>query len=589
MVSLRDALTNMVSECFQACGYDRRYGVVTVSKRPDLGHYQCNGPLTAAKEYKTNPREIATAVVDRLKDASEFKDVSIAGPGFINFIIDDAYLADHVAGMAGERLGVPKIETPLSIIIDYGGANIAKPLHVGHLRAGIIGEALKRIARFIGHKVIGDVHLGDWGLQMGMVIGEIQRRLPDLPYFAESHAGPYPESAPVAPSKLDEIYPAASALCREDDEALEGARRITRELQEGRRGYRELWQKIHDVSVADLRDDYEKLNIEFDLWLGESDTQPRISSLIERLSNEGIAEYSQGALVIWVDLPDDKKELPPLLLLKSDGAALYGTTDLATIDQRMSDHNPDLILYIVDKRQSDHFQQVFRAARKADIAPESKTALEHVGFGTMNGSDGKPFKTRSGGVMKLKDLIEMLVSKALDRMEEAAVAQDYTAAQKDEIARVVGVAALKYGDLMNQPAKDYVFDLDKFASFEGKTGPYLLYTAVRIKSILRNVADGKLQAGPLIPPASDVERNLLLKIAAFPDQLTAAFSQRGPHLLCDYIYDLASGFSSFYRDHHILRESDSARQSSWITLAGLSLQAIELVTHLLGIELPERM
>ena len=527
MASLRVFLTDIVSECFQTCGYDQKYGQVTVSNRPDLGHFQCNGPLAAAKAYRENPRDIASKIAAGLTKNDVFKTISVAGPGFINIALSDSYLANYVAKMEDARLGVEKVLEPDTIVVDYGGANIAKPLHVGHLRSGIIGEAIKRLARFLGHNVIGDVHLGDWGLQMGMVISEIERRSPTLPYFSDGDNGPYPEQSPVTVEDLDEIYPTASARCKTDELALEEARRVTRELHDGRPGYFALWKKIHDVSVDDLKSDYEKLNIEFDLWLGESDARDRIAQLTNRLVKQGVAERSQGALVIFVARPDDKMDLPPLLLIKSDGAALYGTTDLATIEHRMEQFKPNLMLYVVDSRQSDHFNQVFRAARKAGIAPESEVAFEHIGFGTMNGKDGKPFKTRSGDVMKLKDLIQMLVIKAAERMEEAEVAEKYSAEEKQAIARTIGVAALKFGDLMNQPSKDYVFDLDRFASFEGKTGPYLLYTAVRIKSIMRKAAEQGLSVGPLIPAVSDIERAILLKLASLADQLQISAKQSG--------------------------------------------------------------
>ena len=589
MASLRKNLSDTLSKCFEICGYDPQYGMVTVSNRPDLGQFQCNGPLAAAKKHKKNPREIASEILEALDKSEAPVNTTVAGPGFINISVEDSFLVRNVASMTDDRLGVEGTENPSTIVIDYGGANIAKPLHVGHLRSAILGEVLKRLARFLGHTVIGDVHLGDWGLQMGMVISEIRRRFPDLPYFVTAFAGSYPDQPPVTVEDLDEIYPTASARCKDDESAMEEARAITRELHEGKPGYRALWQQIHDISVIDLGEDYEKLNIEFDLWLGESDANCRIADLTSRLVDKSLAEKSQGALVMFVNEPDDKKELPPLILIKSDGAVLYGTTDLATIEQRMEEYSPDLVLYVVDKRQSDHFSQVFRAARKSGIAPVDKVVLEHLPFGTMNGKDGRPFKTRAGGVMKLKDLIQMLVEKALERMEEAEVAESYTPDEKQNIARMVGVAALKFGDLMNQPSKDYVFDLDRFASFEGKTGPYLLYTAVRIKSILRKASDQNLTIGPLADPTSDVERSVLLKLAALPDQLYAAHQQRAPHFLCDFVYDLSSSFSSFYRDHHILSEEDPTIQASWLGLAKLVLSTVELVADLLGIEIPDRM
>lgn len=593
MARLIEDLATTVSDAFEAAGFDRSHGAVSASNRPDLGQFQCAGALAAAKAAGANPRDIATTVAGRLEDDAMIVSATVAGPGFINIVLDDDFLAGRV-GEVSERLPDAAADSTAdgggqTIVIDYGGANIAKPLHVGHLRAAIIGEALKRLGRALGHTVIGDVHLGDWGLQMGMVISEIARRQPGLPYFDERHEGAYPADSPVGAADLEEVYPAAAARCRENEADLAEAREITRKLQEGHRGYRALWQHIHDVSVADLREDYRKLDIDFDLWLGESDTASRIPALVARLSSAGHAVRSEGALVMFVNEPEDRKELPPLILEKSDGAALYGTTDLATIEQRMEEIEPDLILYVVDKRQSDHFVQVFRAARLAGIAPADTVALEHLGFGTMNGPDRRPFKTREGGVMKLKDLIAMLEAKALERMSEVEVARAYDEQERREIARMVGVAALKFGDLANQPATDYILDLDRFASFEGKTGPYLLYAAVRIKSILRKAAERGLGAGSLLPAQSDAERSVMLTLAQLPDRLARAFDQRAPNQLCDYAYELASQFSAFYRDHHILNETDAARRASWLGLADATLRALELVVHTLGFEIPERM
>ena len=589
MATLLQILSETVSAIFEMCGYDPAYGKVTVSNRPDLAQFQCNGALPVGKSIGVNPRVVAEKVASELSSNPMFKCVTTAGPGFLNLTLDDGYLAGHVATMEPERFGVDPVKKPKTIIIDYGGANVAKPLHVGHLRSAIIGEALKRIAKFVGHKVVGDVHLGDWGLQMGTVISEIARRKPTLRYFEAGYTGPFPKDSPVTPEDLEEIYPTASAKCKEDNAALEEARRATLELQIGNPGYRALWQHIHDVSVADLRKDYAKLNIEFDLWLGESDTQDDWPDLVKLLLDKGLAQRSEGALIIHVDDPDEKKELAPLLLTKSNGAALYGTTDLATIVARMEEYRPDKILYVVDQRQSDHFLQVFRAAVIAGIAPLQDVELEHLGFGTMNGSDGKPFKTREGGVMKLKDLIQLIQDKALERMADAEVARNYKSDERQAIARAVGVAALKYGDLMNQPSKNYVFDLNRFASFEGKTGPYILYTAVRIKSILRKADAEGLKNGPLIAPQSDTERSLMLRIAALPDQVISAHQQNAPQYLCDYVYELASDFSAFYRDHHILSEENRERQASWITLSTRALNIIELIAELLAFDIPESM
>lgn len=589
MKSLREALSEIVASVFVAAGFERAYGEVVGSSRPDLGQFQCSGALTAARQSGLKPHQIAEQVVGRLAQSEILRKVAVAGAGFINLTVTDEFLVEQLQRMAAdERLGCDPVAPSCKIIVDYGGANIAKPLHVGHLRAAIIGESLKRLARFLGHEVLGDVHLGDWGLQMGMVISELERRQPDLIYFDSAYTGPYPSEPPLTIADLEEIYPAVNDRAKKEPAVMAAARHATFELQQGRPGYCALWRHIFDVSVADLKADYAKLSIEFDLWLGESDTQERIPALIEQLEAEGWAYQSEGALVIDVAEPEDKKELPPLMLVKSDGAVLYGTTDLATIKQRAETFHPDLILYVVDGRQGDHFTQVFRGAFKTGMAPAS-LQLEHIGFGTMNGPDGKPFKTREGGVMKLKDLIHLLTDKALERMAAIEIAKDYDQAERLEIARTVGVAALKFADLMNHPTKNYIFDLDRFASFEGKTGPYLLYTAVRLKSILRKAAEQKLTVGPLILPASEIERDILLKLAELPDLLPLAFEKRAPNYLCDYAYTLASLFASFYHEHHILREENEIQQASWLQLAQLSLSALELVLNLLGMEVPERM
>ena len=582
-------MTSIVAEAFAACGADRAYGKVETSNRPDLSQFQCNGALPAAKQAKQNPRQLAQQVVDALARPEVFREVALAGPGFINLTLTDAFLAAHLQQMAHDaRLGCEPAAAPCKILVDYGGANIAKPLHVGHLRAAIIGESLKRLARFLGHDVLGDIHLGDWGLQMGMIIFEMQRRQSDLPYFDAAFTGPYPAEPPMTTAELEEIYPAVSARAKQDPAVMEACQRATYDLQQGRPGYRALWRHIYDVSVTDLKGDYARLNIAFDLWLGESNTQDRIPGLIQRLQAGGWARTSQGALIVDIAQPADKKELPPLMLLKSDGAVLYGTTDLATIDQRVQDYHPDLILYVVDKRQSDHFVQVFRGAHKTGVAPAA-LQLEHIGFGTMNGKDGKPFKTREGGVMRLKDLIRMITDKAAERMAAAELARDYADAEKSEIARIIGVATLKFADLLNHPTKDYIFDLDRFVSFDGCTGPYLLYTAVRIKSILRKAAERGVAPGAILPPASAVEREVFLKLAELPTLLSFAFESRAPNYLCDYAYTLAALFTRFYHDHHILREPDAARQASWLELARFLLAVLELVLDLLGIAVPERM
>ncbi|MHB8766162.1 MAG: arginine--tRNA ligase [Deferrisomatales bacterium] len=589
MKPLREQLSALVADAFEAAGLERSYGEVVVSARPDLGQFQCNGALPAAKAARQNPRQVADAVVAKLGHPEVFREVSLAGPGFINLRLTDAFLAAHAAGMAaGETLGAEPVAAPRRVVVDYGGPNIAKPMHVGHLRAAIIGESLKRVARYLGHRVVGDVHLGDWGLQMGMVVAELARRRPELPYFDPGFEGPYPAEPPVSAADLEELYPTASGRAKADPEFAEAARQATFALQNGRPGYRALWRHLVEVSVAELKADYARLSVTFDLWLGESDAQARIPAMIERLKAEGHARESEGALIVEVAEPGDAKEVPPLLLLKSDGAVLYGTTDLATLVQRVQELEAELVLYVVDKRQSDHFLQVFRAARRTGVAPEA-VGLEHIGFGTMNGPDGKPFKTRAGGVMKLRDLLDLVTDKARQRLAEAGVAREYPEAERDEIAHLVGIATLKYADLSNHRAKDYVFDLERFSSFEGRTGPYLQYAAVRTRSILRKAAEAGLAPGALLPPADDAERDVLLTVARLPDVVQATFDGRAPNYLCDYAYDLATAFTRFYQDHHILSQEDPARRASWLGLAELSARTLTRVLELLGIEVPERM
>lgn len=592
MQALTQRLTAIFADAFAAAGYGRAYGEVVPSSRPDLGDFQCNGALPAASDAGQNPRQIAQAVVDALDEEARteiFASVELAGPGFINIRLQDNYLAQHVQQMtADERLGVPPVDGPRRVVLDYGGANVAKPMHVGHLRAGIIGESLKRLFRFRGDHVIGDVHLGDWGLQMGMLIIEVCRRQPDLPYFDAGYTGPYPDESPVTMGDLQEMYPAVSARCKEDPETMEAARQATKELQEGRPGYRALWQHFVDVSIETLKRDYGDLNIDFDLWLGESHADPYIPELVEELKAGDHAYESEGALIMPVDRPDDKTDVPPLMLLKSDGAALYGTTDLATIKMRMEELDPDLILYVVDARQSLHFEQVFRAARRGGIVPD-EVGLEHLAFGTMNGPDGKPFKTRAGGVMALRDLIDMVREKALSRLQEVDAAQEYDEAEREEIARLVGLAALKFADLVNHRAKDYVFDLERFSSFEGRTGPYLLYTAVRTKSILRKAEAQGIEPGAILGPAGPEERELMLKLSELPDVLAHAYETRAPNHLADYVYNLALIFNRFYRDYHILSQEDPARQASWLALSLYTMRQVEHVLSLMGIEVPDRM
>jgi arginyl-tRNA synthetase len=592
MTSLKQQLTDIVTAVFVAHGYAPSYGETNPSQRRELADFQCNGALAAAKQYQKNPRQMAQEIADGLQDNPIFAEVSLAGPGFLNLRLTDSFLAETVQMMRADesgRLGVDTAVNPLTVIVDYGGPNVAKPLHVGHLRAPIIGESLKRTSRFLGHHTLGDVHLGDWGLQMGQLIIELQDRHPDWLYFDAGYTGPYPAESPITIQELEEIYPAASARCKADPIAMEAARQATTELQNKRPGYYALWRQFVNISVADLKQNYDKLNIQFDLWLGESDVQDLIPDMVADLQARQIAEPSDGALIINVAEETDKKELPPLMLVMSSGAVGYGTTDLATIVQRVRDYDPDLILYVVDGRQQLHFRQVFRAAYRAGIANPAKLGLEHNYFGTVNGTDGKPFKTRAGGVMKLEDLIGMMIAEAYRRLDEIGAGENYPAEEKADIAHKVGVSALKFADLVNHRTGDYVFDLERFSSFEGRTGPYLLYTAVRTRSILRKAAEQNLHPGQILPSASPAERELQLKFTELPDVIQYAFDTRAPNHLCEYGYTLAMQFNRFYREHHILKESDPAQQASWLAICDLTVKTMELVLELLGIAVPERM
>ncbi len=588
MKKLLDLITEEVAKAFAAAGYDTGYARVSVSNRPDLCEYQCNGAMAAKKEYKKAPIMIAQDVVAQMADSTMFEEVTAVNPGFINIKLAGSYAAQYMTEMeADENLSIEKAAQPKTIMIDYGGPNVAKPLHVGHLRSAIIGESIKRMGRFMGHTVIGDVHLGDWGLQMGLIITELNERQPELPYFDEAFSGPYPEEAPFTISELEEIYPAASGKSKTDESYKEKALEATHQLQLGRPGYMALWNHIMSVSVADLKRNYQNLNVEFDLWKKESDAQPYIPELVQLMKDKGLAHEDQGALIVDVKQETDTKEVPPLLLLKSDGSSLYATTDLATIMERMKLFHPDEIIYVVDKRQEMHFVQVFRAARMAGLVEDS-TELRFLGFGTMNGKDGKPFKTRDGGVMRLENLIRDIDEEMFKKIVENRSVRD-TEAQKT--AEQVGLSAIKYGDLSNQASKDYVFDVDRFTSFEGNTGPYILYTMVRIKSILARYAEngGVQENGRILAPASGAEKDLMLKCARFNAVMENAFEEKAPHKICSYIYELSNDFNRFYHETKILSEENEAQKASWIALLNLVRRVLEACIDVLGFEAPERM
>ena len=583
MEKILDIISGKMQKAFADAGYDASYGKVTVSNRPDLCQYQCNGALAAAKAYKCAPIQIANAVAEKL-NADDFSMIEAVMPGFLNLKVSDAFLQNYLEGMrTAEDFGVEKFGKGQKVIVDYGGPNVAKPLHIGHLRSAIIGESVKRLYKFFGFDTIGDIHLGDWGLQMGLIISELRERQPDLCYFDENYQGEYPEEAPFTIGELEEIYPAASARKKEDADFAEKAHTATFELQNGRRGYMALWKHIMRLSLADMRKIYDDLDVHFEAWLGESDADPYIPAMVQDLKDRGIAVQSEGAWVIPVQEETDKKEIPPCILVKTDGSAIYATTDLATMVQRMQDVKPDKMLYITDKRQSLHFEQVFRAAKKGGIVPDT-TELEHLGFGTMNGKDGKPFKTREGGVMRLERLIREMTD-----FVRAKVVENKIVAEEDveETTKKIAMAALKYGDLSNQPTKDYVFDMDRFAAFEGNTGPYILYTIVRIKSILAKY--GAWENLPIQPAANDSARDLMLSITKFAPNLEAALRATAPNMVCAYIYELAGCVNKFYHETRILTEENEELKAGYIALIALAKNVLETCIHLLGFYAPDKM
>ena len=589
MKILIDSITEEVTKAFVDNGYDAKYGKETLSNRPDLCEYQCNGAMAAAKEYKCAPFMISDKIAEALTGNAMFESVESVKPGFINLKLSKEYLAGVVTEMKQDegRFGCEAAKNPKTIIVDYGGANVAKPLHVGHLRSAIIGESVKRIGKFMGHNVIGDVHLGDWGLQMGLIIVELKERKPDLVYYDESYTGEYPTEAPFTISELEDIYPTASKKSKEDEAFREAAMEATSQLQAGRRGYRALLDHILNVSVTDLKKNYDNLNVHFDLWKGESDAQPYIDDMVNKMIADGIAYESQGATVVDIQQEGDTKELPPCIVRKSDGAALYATSDLATIVEREKLYHPDTYIYLADKRQELHFTQVFRTAKMAGIvAPDAD--MRFVGFGTMNGKDGKPFKTRSGGVMRLEHLIADIDEAVYEKIMSNRTVEETEAR---DTAKIVGLAALKYGDLSNQASKDYVFDIERFSSFEGNTGPYILYTIVRIKSILNKYTEngGSTDNLKIMAATEESEKNLSLSLIKFADIIDGAYKDNAPHKICQFIYEVSNAFNGFYHNNKILSEPDEAKKARYNELKKLTKNILKQCIDLLAIECPDRM
>ncbi len=588
MKKILDLLSEEMGKAFAAAGYEGSLGRVTISNRPDLCEYQCNGAMAGAKQYKKAPIMIANEVAEQLKDSKVFKEAVAVAPGFLNLKMSESFLLEYMKGMAAdEKFGLEMPENPKTIMVDYGGANVAKPLHVGHLRSAVIGESIKRINRYVGHKVIGDVHLGDWGLQMGLVICGVQERQPELPYFDDNFKGEYPTEAPFTISELEEIYPRASAKSKEDPEYKAKAMEATFKLQSGVRGYRALWQHILKVSIADLKKNYSSLNVEFDLWKGESDVHELIPEMVDYMKKEGYAYISDGALVVDVKEETDTKEVPPCMILKSDGASLYNTTDLATIMERMKLYNPDEIIYLTDKRQDLYFDQVFRCAKKTKLV-KPETRLRWLGFGTMNGQDGKPFKTRDGGVMRLENLIRDTKDQMFTKISEG---REMPVEEARQVADLVAISALIYGDLSNQASKDYIFDIDRFTSFEGDTGPYILYTIVRIKSILNKYREqgGQVDVTKLQAAQNPSEKELMMALSQFNTMMQNAAEEIAPHKVCAFVYDLANAFNHFYHETKILGEEDETRKVGLIALLELTRDVLESCIDVLGFAAPERM
>lgn len=588
MKKFLDLISQEMQGAFEAAGYDSALGKVTLSNRPDLCEYQCNGAMAGAKIYKKAPVMIAKDVAEKCRESRIFSSVEAVAPGFLNLKVQESFVKDYLAGMRGEaKFGLEMPKKPAKIIVDYGGPNVAKPLHVGHLRPAIIGESIKRIARYAGHDVTGDIHMGEWGLQMGLIITELRERKPELVYFDDSYTGEYPKEPPFTLSELEELYPTASAKSKEDEQYKKNAMEATYELQSGKRGYHALWQHIMDVSVPDLKENYKRLEVDFDLWKGEADVQGLIPDMVEYMKKEGYAYISEGALVVDVKEETDTKEIPPCMILKSDGASLYNTTDLATIIDRMKEYHPDRIIYVADKRQNLYFEQVFRCARKTGLV-EPQTELLHIGFGTMNGKDGKPFKTREGGVMRLESLIKEINEEMYRKITDNRQVEEEEARKT---AEVVALSAIKYGDLSNQAAKDYIFDIDKFTSFEGDTGPYILYTIVRIKSILNKIKEQgiSLEGTSIREAGSEAEKELMLEITGFNAMVETAYAESAPHKVCAYIYSLANAFNHFYHETKIVTEENEEKKDGWIALLLLTRDILEDCIGMLGFSAPERM
>ena len=579
-MNLLSVLNEKVEKAFVACGFENAQTLVRAADRPDLADYQANGALALAKSLHQNPREVAEKVAQELKKDSFFSEVSVAGPGFINMKIKDEALTKLAAPiLTQEKSGYERSDKPQTVILDYCGPNVGKVLHVGHLRSGNIGDAVRRIMTFAGDKTIGDAHLGDWGRPMGLVLTELQHRWPDMPYFKTDYKNDKDYQIPFSLQDVVEAYPIASAKAKEDVAYMEQAKTYTRKLQEGNKGLLDLWKKFVDLTKGDTQDLMNQLNVHLDLWWGESTVNDRCIKMIERLKKSGTAELDEGAWIIRQD-----GDTPPLILVNSAGATMYAASDLATLEARMEEFKPNAVLYFTDARQSLHFSQVFASARKANIVSED-VKLEYQPFGSVNGADNKPYKTRDGGVPTLRFLIDSAVQKARAKMESGEIGRDLTDKEKDEIAHTVGVAALKFMDLMNDKVKNYIFDEDRMLATEGKTGPYLLYAMVRMKSVLEKLGEPK---DDTLTITNAAERKLLLNLYTFPENVQIAYDNRAPHVIADYLYKLCQDFNLFYHDCPI-KGADEQTQNSRLNLLKYTQKVALICADMLGLKVPNKM
>lgn len=573
MKSITDQLSEILGNAFTKAGYEAKYGQAVISGRPDLCQFQCNGALPNAKLFKKSPMVIANEVVSFLADDEMIEKVEVAAPGFINIILSDEFLVSYLTQVFNDsHLGIPQAEHNEVVVLDYGNPNVAKPLHVGHLRSTIIGESLKRIIMATGRTAIGDVHLGDWGLPMGLVLAELDERYgTDIPTLTTD--------------MLNEIYPFASKKSKIDEAFLEKARTFTAQLQKKEPYLMEIWEKMIKLSVDDIRIIFDRLNATFDFWYGESDSSNYVPELLSILRDKKLLTNSEGAQVVMVAEDDDKSTIPPVIIIKSNGSEGYATTDVATIIQRQRDFNPDKIWYVVDHRQNLHFTQVFRAARKAELVPNN-TELTHLCFGTVNGKDGKPFKTRDGGVMQLSELLDSVTEYAYQKMRTSNVSDEH---ERRENAEKIGIAAIKFGDLINHYSKDCIFDIDKFMASEGKTGVYLLYVIARINSILRKIPTVELLEKKINGIYSDSERDLIMVLSLSGIAFVNAYNEKAPNIVCENAYKIAVAFSKFYQENHIINEENMEKKQSWLTLCEITKRVLEKHLYVLGIESVERM